>query len=381
MAFFKALALAGFVAAAIANDGIDQLGSYSTSIVSVTTQDPVASATAVYESLGQNAVDRFWDSETGLWTNLCNTSSTPVLWPVAVAGKAVLNGMSNSSIYHAMEAFSYYHSSQVPGYSASTARDDDIYTDDDAQVAWAFYKASRTTGNSSFFAMGNDVLDYIRSQKCNGSGILWSVKGNYLALISSVEAALAAVKSYDIKPNQTYLKFAIDSLTWVFDNLMDSQNHFLYDGMDTSGNINRGQLSYTVGAAISGFAFLSKFDDSKDWKSKAVELAVRAIGAGNLNSIFYSDTFVHDDVKYSHLLFAGFADLVTETSPNGDYERQAYAAVKAELVREARHLYDQNYAAIAASGGCSAAGQMNDLLHYASLVEIFYQVSRVCGRF
>ena len=151
--------------------------------------------------------------------------------------------------------------------------------------------------------------------------------------------------------------------------------------MDTSGNINRGQLSYTVGAAISGFAFLSKFDDSKDWKSKAVELAVRAIGAGNLNSIFYSDTFVHDDVKYSHLLFAGFADLVTETSPNGDYERQAYAAVKAELVREARHLYDQYYAAIAASGGCSAAGQMNDLLHYASLVEIFYQASRVCGRF
>ena len=381
MVFLVVLALASFFAAAIADDGIDQLGSYSTNIVSVTTKDPVASATEVYESLGRNIVDRFWDSENDLWTNQCNTSSTPVLWPVAVVGKAVSNDMDNTTIHKAMNAFSQYRSTQAAGYSATTARDGDIYTDDDAQVVWALYKASQTTSNTSFFEVGNDLLDYIRSQEYNGTGILWSVKGNYLALISNVEAALAAVKSYEIKPNNTYLQFAIHCLTWTFDNLMDSQNHFLYDGVDTNGNVNRGQLSYTVGAAISGFSFLSKFDNSKDWKSKALELAVRAIGAGNLNSIFYSDTYVHDDVKYSHLLFAGFADLVTDTSPRGNYEVQAYNAIKAELVREARHLYDEYYGSIAASGGCSSAGQMNDLLHYGSLLEIFYQASRVSGSF
>lgn len=381
MVFLVVLAFASLFATAFADDGVNKLGSYSTTIVSVTTKDPVASATDVYESLGRNIVDRFWDSESNFWTNQCNGSSTPVLWPVAVIGKAVSNGMDNSTIYKAMDAISQYQSTQAAGYSATTARDGDIYTDDDAQAVWAFYKASVTTGNNSFFGVGNDLLDYIRSQEYNGTGILWSVKGNYLALISNVEAALAAVKSYHITPNQTYLQFAIHSLTWVFDSLMDSLNHFLYDGVDTYGNVNRGQLSYTVGAAISGFSFLSKFDSSKDWKSKALELAVRAIGAGNLNSIFYSDTYVHDDVKYSHLLFAGFADLVTETSPNGDYEQQAYSAIKAELVREARYLYDKYNAAIAASGGCSAAGQMNDLLHIASLLEIFYQASRVSGSF
>ena len=80
MVFLVVLALASFFAAAIADDGIDQLGSYSTHIVSVTTKDPVASATEVYESLGRNIVDRCWDSENDLWTNQCNTSSTPVLF-------------------------------------------------------------------------------------------------------------------------------------------------------------------------------------------------------------------------------------------------------------------------------------------------------------
>lgn len=369
MYMFATFCGAPFAAAA----NIDSLGQYTAPILPVVPKIPLVSTSYLYQLLALAAVDKFWHKSSG-WSDQCNTTSAPVLWSVAVMSKAVANGMDQDTVKGVMGALFEYKSKNSGGFSASTAGDGDIYTDDDAQAVWAFIEASITTGNSTYFDTANKLLDFIIEQQKPDGGVVWGVQGNYLALISTVEAALAAVKSCQIVPNQRYLDFATLCLKWVFSALMSPQ-HFLFDGVDTNGQVNRGQLSYTVGVAISTFSLLSTIDDSDDWKSKALELAVRAIGGGELDSIFYTDAHVHDNIMYSHLLFAGFADLLAETAPTSLYEHKAYAAIRAELMRETRYLYDTVYPAIAASDGCSF--QFCNLLQMGSLVETFYQASRV----
>lgn len=387
MVCLSVLALVASVAAAPASSShqsgskttLVDLGSWTTSIASVATEDPVVSASGVFNELASNLWTNYWSTSSSSWVDQCQTNNTPVLWPVAVAGEAMaMTGATDklASIAHALHA---YKSVLEGGYLATTAQDGDIYTDDDAQVVWAFVSANHNLPLPSYLDAASDLVQYIDQQNSlDRGGVIWSVSGDYLASISSLEAALAAVRLYDARKQDGLVDMAKYYLLWTITNLMDHSDKFFFDGMDaTSGNVNNGKLTYTVGVAISTMAYLQKWDSEYRWQDMAVELAVRVIGGGNLNSQFYGDGFINDQIRYLHLLYGGFADLLELTTPRGSYQQLAYTAIKNAVVKDARHIYDQNKNTTIKAACLSG---YNQLLDYASLTQIFYQVLRVADR-
>lgn len=361
------------------------LGSWTTSIKSVTTKDPTTKAADVYDTMYTNLWDLWWYDDNDNWRDGCNNNNTPVLWPVAVAGKAITDKEDSSKVDDVTGAIAKYKSKSTDGgYSASTNKDDDIYTDDDAQALWVLVDAFKIKTSYDEWESASDLMSFLKSEKnSKQGGITWSINGDYIASISTLETGLAAARLYSMKYQSDLLTLAKYCINWTLSNLLDSDDKFIYDGMNEDGSINNGKLTYTIGVAISTLCYLDKYDnftDNADWKSMAVELAARFIGGGQLNTQFYTDGYINDQIRYSHLLFAGFADLLEMTDPLGDYENDVYDAIKNEVVREGRNLFDTyEDNNININGTCPSVN--TDLLDYASLTQIFYQVSRVTTEF
>ena len=72
----------------------------------------------------------------------------------------------------------------------------------------------------------------------------WSdlkVDSNYIASISTVEAALSAVKIYQYNQDDTLLTFANSCLGWLDEHLTDPADGFYYDGIDkNTWQVNKG---------------------------------------------------------------------------------------------------------------------------------------------
>lgn len=346
-----------------------ELGEWSPSIKSVETKSPEVRTQDVFEEANANLWKFFWNSDSLTWGAQCGAANEPVVWDVAVAGRAIIFGDDTSKTNKVVEAFANYKSTSSDGYSASTAKDGDIYTDDCAQIMWAF-----TDAYLSSWDKAKDLFGFLELWEHDDGGVLWSVNGNYIASILTLEAALGAVRLHEVSPLPKYTRFAKKLMDWSFDTLLDPTDKFFYDGIDTSGNVNTGKLTYTVGVAILTCVHLSLSNDtSRDWQAVAVELAMRFMNAGHLNTQFYTNGYINDQLRYLHLLFQGFGDLLKKTTPRSSYQKQAYDAVRHDLVRQARHVYDQYQAHI---GECQ-----DGLLDYASLVQVFHAVAQVTDSF
>lgn len=354
------------------------LGAFSTQIIAVLTQAPVVSAQSVFNQMAGNLWDNFWSQSTNTFTDKCDNSTSPVLWDLSVAAMAVVNTGNQANTAQVLNAIGTHKCNQIGGYSATNAGDSDIYNDDDAQALWVLIDGAQLTGSSA--ANATALLNYLQTQQ-NGAvgGVSWDYNGQYVALISTLEVALAAAKLYKVDNNPAYLTFSKYCINWVLDNLVDPKDNFIYDGMGTDGSINKGKLTYTIGVAMSTLAYLSLWDNTNDWQNIAITFGVKALGAGNLNSQFFSNGYINDSVDHSHNFFTGLADLLVLTSPSSSYQSSAYALFKSELIRETRHLYDE-YSPVINSNSCSSVGAFNTLLNYGSLTQIFYQASRVAGQ-
>lgn len=354
------------------------IGDFTTSITSVETKSAEYSASDITNSLTDNLQSLFWKSDSSSWKDSCDQSRNPVVWQVAVAGKVLTNTGDSSKASDAIDALNRYKSNtNEGGFSASTAKNGDIYTDDVSQVSWVFVDTYHITGEQTYLDEAKKIQKFLENwedDKQNG-GILWSINGKYIALISTLEAALAALKLNDADSDQYLVDFAKSCIDWTFDHLKDDGDSFIYDGMYEDGNINKGKLTYTIGVLMSCCAYLDKIgDDSKSWKSIGVEYGVKLAGGGKLDTRFFSNGHINDIVDRSHLLWAGISDLLQMTYPTSIYEFKAYDMLKNLAVREARHLYD-GYPDMT-KDSCPDTSYKS-LLKYASLGQIFYEVSRV----
>lgn len=347
------------------------LGTWTTSITPVSTQQPEVSTDQAFRQVTDNLWNLFWNDNSNNWNDQCDNTRAPVVWSVAVASRAITGTQSGSTAKSVINALLKYKNSNNNGFLASTAGDNDIYTDDDAQVAWVFTDAYSIYFDNSLVQQASDTVNFIEKQKNNNiGGITWCIHDNYVASISTLEAGLAAMRLYAVNSDASLISFAKYTLGWTFDNLFDDGNKFFYDGETPGEGVNKGQLSYTVGVAISTLAYLERYDgnDNEDWKAIAVELAVRAIGGGNLNSIFFAGGHLANDLKYSHLLLVGLSDLVSMTYPSTQYQQQAYSAIRNTIVREARNYYD-TYSSMLSSRKCEA---ITGLLEYGSLAQAIH---------
>jgi Predicted unsaturated glucuronyl hydrolase involved in regulation of bacterial surface properties, and related proteins len=268
-----------------------------------------------FEDTVDKVWNRFWLTSDGAWNSkdsICGSTSydSPVVWTQATIAMAIINRGDVARIDLAMQNLYKYQNTQTGGFSASTAGDLDLYSDDNAQVAWAFLAAYEVTKNPQYLQTSKRILAFLVSQwNTQGlGGIIWKYNNPYVSSISTLETALTAMKLHEVNPDPNLVVFAETCMNFMFKYLQDPQDHLFYDGFSDINNINKGKLTYTVGVALSTLARLSESSSDLSWLPRASQLSSAAT---NPNGAFYNnDNEWNNPIKYVHLLYTGFADIM-----------------------------------------------------------------------
>lgn len=359
----------------------DNYGNYSTSITPIETESPQYDTQELADQLSDQLVWLFFANGTYTWSDNCSSTVNPVVWQVAIAGEVMANTKNSNNLDRATSALKNYRNSTA-GYSASMAKNGDVYTDDNAQISWVFTSAYSDTKSQSYLDEAKSIIDLISDYESpdQKGGIYWSIEGHYISLISCLETAVAALRYNALSPNDDYVRLAKRAIIFILDNMVDDKDGFIYDGKYPDGSINYGKLTYTTGVLISGCAYLAQLGDSeKDWKAIAVEFGVKLISGGTLDNQFFSDGHINDIIERSHLVFMGFADLLSFTTPSSTYQTQAYHEFKLLVIKEARNFRDSNKE-VFESSQCPTTSDYGTLIKYASLAQVFKSTSRVVSR-
>lgn len=325
---------------------------------------------------GYNVVATFWQR---FWNSNKDTFTTPRpkcsgvygdegkfnVWSVAVATQAVVDGARiypqelGPLIDPCIKALYKYRSPQFYGYCAveNFQGNNDIYYDDDAQVAFAIIAAYEVTGNKEYLDSGRELVRYLMGGWNNDSkakvkgGILWHRDKPYISAISTSEVALAALRIAKFIPNEEkiYVDFAAKTTDWLFDVLLDKGDYLILDGIDkNSDGANGMKWTYNTGTALSAASLLYEYTKDKKWLKHANELAAAATNRNK--SLFCRDynemdrRYWRDPSYFIQLLFEGFADYLLVVG--NEAPESTANAIKRELKRHLeffrKYHYDPN---------------------------------------
>lgn len=280
-----------------------------------------------------------WNYQLGSWNeNSCPGSAflSPVLWDLAVAGGAALFTGNPYFAPLITGQLNMFKNAQTGGYSATMSDNTGMYTDDNSQALWVFLDAYELSGNKNDLTAAEGIMAMIQTQwVSNGGGVRWDYDGDYLASISQTESALAAVRLYKLTNNNAYLQFSKDCINWVFENLQDPSDHLFFDGKSVStGQVNNGKLSYTVGTAISTLSYLYSIENDEKWLTLAIQL-IQASAQGS-GALYSSVGYWNNPLKYLYLLFTGLADFNNFVeSPS---VTQLQQNITTEVLRNAKYI-------------------------------------------
>ena len=238
-----------------------------------------------------------------------------VVWDVAVAGLAIVESRDISKTNDVATSLYKYQNSH--GWFAATPGNTHSYVDDNFQVLWVFLQAYELTHNEKYLTTANKLMELIQGQWSNEvGGVRWKVDGDYIASISTLEAALSAVKLYEQNKDDSLLSFAKKCLSWLDDNLLDKLDGFYYDGLNVNNktNIDKGKLTYTVGVAISTYSYLYKYTNDEQYVLIAT---AKANGTLTSKTFLNHNGYWNNGLRYVHLLFDGFSDLITICDKRG----------------------------------------------------------------
>ncbi|KAL6449942.1 hypothetical protein SBY92_002416 [Candida maltosa Xu316] len=341
-----------------------------------------------------SALNATWSNDPACPNSFFNYAS---VWDVAVAGKATTNSGDIGKTTQIINTLYKYQNSD--GWFTSTPGGNEMYVDDNAQVLWVFLDAYDLTKNQQYLTTAINLMDLIQTQWSEIGGVIWQVGADYVASISTTEAALSAVKLYQYNNDQTLLTFANSCLTWMDEHLTDTDG-FYFDGINQKDwAVNCGKLTYTVGVAMSTYAYLYKYTGDLHYVLDAVR---KAYGTLTSNVFLRSNGFWNNDLRYVHLLFAGFADLITMCGQSGyipqvadqalfiyDYDSIGggnYLDFTSNSETYDRYVADTSDRSIVFQDSnntyCNGVigGQLErSLIDNASAAQIFYEISRFYG--
>ena len=326
-----------------------------------------------------------------------------VVWDVAVAGLAIVESRDISKTNDVATSLYKYQNSH--GWFAATPGNTHSYVDDNCQVLWVFIEAYELTNNTKYLTTANKLMELIQGQWSNEvGGVRWKVDGDYIASISTLEAALSAVKLYEQNKDDSLLSFAKKCLSWLDDNLLDKLDGFYYDGLNVNNktNIDKGKLTYTVGVAISTYSYLYKYTNDEQYVLIAT---AKANGTLTSKTFLNHNGYWNNGLRYVHLLFVGIVDLIIimgdeKLDFSNDIMKQGEFIYKYDQLSEignyldftgVKQLYDQY---VKQSGdnssinhqfngddycdGSNDSGQIKrSLMENASAAQIFYQLNRL----
>ncbi|OBA20014.1 Six-hairpin glycosidase [Metschnikowia bicuspidata var. bicuspidata NRRL YB-4993] len=252
----------------------------------------------------------------------CYNDNLFVIWAVSVAVQAVVDGARifpelKPLIAPAVDTFRRYKNNQTKGYSAAenSGSDNDVYYDDDAQVASAIITAYEVTGDRKYLDSGRELVRFLMGgwDKKIG-GVKWHVSKTYVNACTTAEVAKACLQLSKFIPEEAsvYVEFATKCVEWQIEVLQDHGDKCIMDGIQPEGRkIDKVKLTYNTGTTLSAASHLYSITKSNKWKDIADNLAKAAI---NRNSPFYDRDYGHDkrywrDPSYwTQLLIEGLAD-------------------------------------------------------------------------
>ncbi|CAI5758979.1 unnamed protein product [Candida verbasci] len=316
-----------------------------------------------------NTIDIIWDS---FWNHQqqaisahssCSNGSfsSAVIWDLAVAAKPIIDSGNVARTNLIMN--NLYNYQNIIGWFAATPDSSQIYTDDNAQVLWAYLDAYELTHNTRYLTTAIQIMTLLQTQWSQRGGILWQVDASYIASISTTEAALSAVRLYEYTHDSNLLTFATNCIDWMNANLRDPSDGFYYDGIGSANGStpNKGKLTYTVGTVISTYTYLAKYNMLPNALSSAITLATNSL----TSNTFLTNGFWNNQVQYIHLLFAGFGDLIKIGGQTSFIN---------QVNDQGNYYYQMN--PVSYNLPCQGGGQ-GTLLYDGSMAQIFYQLSRI----
>lgn len=323
---------------------------------------------------GYNVVRNFWQR---FWNDGKHTFISPKpkcsgtygdenrfnVWSVAVAVQAIVDGARiypeelGPLIEPAIRAMYRYKSDKLYGYCAveNFNGNNDIYYDDDAQVASALVTAYEATQNREYLDQGRELVRYLiggwneDNKSVNLGGVLWHRDKPYIAAISTSETALAALRLARFVPKERdyFVSFGAKAIDWLLEHLVDKEDGLVLDGIDKySNDPNRMKWTYNTGTALSAVSLLYEYTNDEKWLKLANDFA--AASTNRHKSLFCRDynefdrRYWRDPSYFVQLLFEGLSDYLLVV---GDQAPESTSsAIKGEFRRHLdffrKYLYD-----------------------------------------
>ncbi|GME68166.1 unnamed protein product [[Candida] boidinii] len=311
----------------------------------------------------------FWNPEKETFTSLKAVNGTIGgenkfnVWSVSVAVHAIVDAarvapeFAGPLIDQAIKAMNKYRSPQYGGYCAFENYDgnNDIYYDDDAQVASALICAYEVTGNQEYLKLGTDLVHFLMGGYNNdknskaGGGMKWHVSKDYCNTCTTSECAVAAMrlaKFVSGNEQRELYEYAKKCINWVFDKMIDPEDKLVWDGVGKdSDNPDTMKYTYNIGTTLTAVCMLYQYDHDSIWVDRSKVLAEGATDRGRwLFCRDYGDwkkRFWRDPSYFVQLLIEGLADYI-ETFGNIGPE-QTVSCCKNEIIRHLSYFRKYNF--------------------------------------
>lgn len=262
-----------------------------------------------------------------------DSSGKYTVWPLSVMAQAIVDAARiypreiTPMIKPAFSVFDKYYSPKHQAYCASEYfnGNEDIYYDDNAQVASALITAYEVTGDPDYLQKGMRNVQFLMTgydRSGSPGGVRWHIGKKGSNACTTAECGLAALRLAKHIKNDTrpFIEFGIACCRWLFDNLQDPDDKLICDGMEPTNDAhtkykrNDTKWTYNQGTPISLCCLLYYFTRDEWYKGKAEELA--AAVTNRETAIFDRDTpnrearYYRDSVYFYQLLAEGFADFM-----------------------------------------------------------------------
>ena len=273
--------------------------------------------------------EHFWDRKSGLYMSKADGKEPELIWGAGVMFSAVVAAARHDKEYRSVmrkffEAMDAYWDTKVkiPGYEpARTQGGNDKYYDDNAWMVLTFLEAYEQTGESRYLKRAEEVLEFVISgwDDKAGGGIYWHEqhKGNGKNTCANAPAALGCFRLARFKKDPDAAKWNAEGekiTVWTVKTLQ-GENGLFWDNIDvTTGNINKGQLTYNSALMLRNFISLHTRTGQQFYLDEALRVGKAA------NSFLGGDGVYRDPIKWSHLQVE--ADLELWRKTGEDYLKQ-----------------------------------------------------------
>jgi hypothetical protein len=267
----------------------------------------------------------FYNAHTGLYARSTTDAKPDFMWGNGVMFSALVGAARHEPAHYRpiLEKFfeglgGYWDpKAKVPGYEPgqTSGNGHDKYYDDNAWMVLTFLEAYELTHRPHYLKRAGETLDFVLSgwDDVGGGGIWWHEqhKGDGKNTCANAPAAVGCLwlaKRRDARAAAPLNEKAQAIVTWTAANLQGENGLFWDNKKMTTGEVNRGTLTYNSALMIRAFLGLHRLTG----KREPLEEARRIARAGD-DFLRRSTGVYRDPVKWSHLMVEADLELYRVT--------------------------------------------------------------------